>query len=93
MIAALESHSIGVLSGFPTAPEAFERSFCIRKVPSPLGPIFVFYTRCRGALSPDMFLPLLTKACWIPAQHYRCPLALFSFVIHPKPDLSTTLKS
>jgi hypothetical protein len=35
MIAALESHSIGVLSGFPTAPEAFERSFCIRKVPRP----------------------------------------------------------
>jgi hypothetical protein len=76
MTAALESHSIGVMSVFSFAPKAFERSLCInlellgwkkRKLDFPVPPyLFAFYTQCHGALGPDMFYHLSRRLAGYP---------------------------
>jgi hypothetical protein len=99
MTAALEYHSIGVLSVFLSAPKAFERSLCInlellrrkKRNLDFLVPIFVciLYPMSRRPW-PGHVLPLVERGL---LDTHLLASSVFSFVIHPKPDLSTTLKS
>jgi hypothetical protein len=87
MIAALGSHSIGVLSVYSQHPRRLSDLFV--SILSFLGgekqsglqspSLFAFYTRCRGAIGPDMF------------YHFSKGLAGYPFVFRKRNGSKTPL--